>query len=236
MFERGSVDCNTISVPFTWANSKVIVLLLWRHGVDWDCDVIGYVDNDWVEYIIPIGSDINECNVRLGHIIEGIKNLCTSRRSKTRAGSLTKAQTSVYLISTMHGKPFLRVQNHMRDKIIGKTVMYINMDKGMKIINNSSPLYHYSQLFSNTYYYTTKRNVARVFELYHNMWKSFWWEKSSILRFKPGIKNRPKTSYRSLDRVIVYCYVVTEKRARYLASCCHLWTIKSIQAMQVDFS
>ena len=38
------------------------VLLLWRHRIEWDCDVIGTVtsdvDNGWDECIVPIGSEI----------------------------------------------------------------------------------------------------------------------------------------------------------------------------------
>ena len=66
------------------------VLLLWRHGVEWDCDVIADVDNDWGECIVPIGSEIYAWNVRFDsrrmlsyihdyfmfHVIKGIKNVC----------------------------------------------------------------------------------------------------------------------------------------------------------------
>ena len=34
------------------------VLLLWRHGVEWNCDVIADVENGWGEGILPIGSAI----------------------------------------------------------------------------------------------------------------------------------------------------------------------------------
>ena len=113
------------------------MLLLWRHGVEWDCDVIADVDNGWGECIVPIGSEIYALNVRFDsrrilsyflycfifHVIKGIKNGCpciveirgtqgcalaTSLHSPTaRAGSPTKAQPCVPLISTMHGQPFL---------------------------------------------------------------------------------------------------------------------------------
>ena len=48
-----------ISVPFTCARSTFFALLLWRHGVEWDCDVIADVDNGWGECIVPIGSEID---------------------------------------------------------------------------------------------------------------------------------------------------------------------------------
>ena len=35
-----------------------LVLLLWRQGVEWDCDVIADVDNGRGECILPIGSEI----------------------------------------------------------------------------------------------------------------------------------------------------------------------------------
>ena len=46
-----------------WSYSRALaatffVLLLWRHGVEWDCDVIADVDNGWGEFIAPIGSEI----------------------------------------------------------------------------------------------------------------------------------------------------------------------------------
>ena len=46
-----------------WSHSRALavtffVLLLWRHGVEWDCDVIADVDNGWGECIVPIGSQI----------------------------------------------------------------------------------------------------------------------------------------------------------------------------------
>ena len=33
-------------------------LLLWRHGVEWDCDVIADIDKGWGECIVPTGSEI----------------------------------------------------------------------------------------------------------------------------------------------------------------------------------
>ena len=66
------------------------MLLLRRHGVEWDCDVIADVDNGWGECIAPIGSEIFADNVRFDsrrilsyflnyfifHVIKGIKNGC----------------------------------------------------------------------------------------------------------------------------------------------------------------
>ena len=46
-----------------WSHSRALtvtffVLLLWRHWVEWHCDVIADVDNDWGECIVPIGSEM----------------------------------------------------------------------------------------------------------------------------------------------------------------------------------
>ena len=91
MFERRSVDFETISAPFTLARSGIFgVLLLRRRGFEWDCDVLADVDNGWGECIVPIGSEIYAWNVRLDsplilsyflnyfifHVKKGIKNGC----------------------------------------------------------------------------------------------------------------------------------------------------------------
>ena len=91
MFNRRSVDFKTISVPFTCAHLvRFFVLLFWRHGVEWGCDVIADVDNGWGECILPAGGDLYTWNVRFDscvilsyflncftfHVIQGIKNGC----------------------------------------------------------------------------------------------------------------------------------------------------------------
>ena len=98
------------------------MLLLWRHRVKWDCDVIANVHNGCDECIIPIGCAIYAWNVRfaahfilsylvdyfISYVIKGIKNVCpcigeirgtcccalaASLNSPTaRAGPPTKAQ------------------------------------------------------------------------------------------------------------------------------------------------
>ena len=101
------------------------MLWLWRHGVEWDCEVIVWRKNGWGECIVAIGSDIYAGNVRFGsclmlsyflsyftfHVMTGIKNGCPCiveiRGTKgcalttilhlptARAVSLTKAQPCV---------------------------------------------------------------------------------------------------------------------------------------------
>ena len=111
-------------------------LLFWCHGVEWDCYVTAEAANGCGESIVPIGREIFAWNVHfnflilsyflnccISHVIKGNKNGCpciveirgtegcalaTSLNSlAARAGSLTKVQPWVPLISTMHGQPFL---------------------------------------------------------------------------------------------------------------------------------
>ena len=63
MFERRSLDFKTILVPLVRAGSKFLCCYdnhFWRHGVDWDCDVIADADNGLVKCI---GSEIYAWNV-----------------------------------------------------------------------------------------------------------------------------------------------------------------------------
>ena len=69
---------------------SLFVLQLWRHGVEWDCDIIADVDNGWGKCIVLIGSDIYAWNVRFDsglilsyfliyftfRVIKGVKNGC----------------------------------------------------------------------------------------------------------------------------------------------------------------
>ena len=87
MFERRSVKFKTILVPFT---VRFLLLLMWRHGVKWDCDVTADVDNGWSECNVPIGSEFYAWNVGFDsclifiyflnhfiiHVIKEIKNGC----------------------------------------------------------------------------------------------------------------------------------------------------------------
>ena len=130
------------------------MLLLWRHGVQWDCGVIADVDNGWGECIVPIGSEIYAWNVRSDsrrilsdflnyftfHVVKGIKNGClctveirgtygcalaTSMHSPTaRAGSPTKAKPCVPLISTMHGQTFLIPLTRYSHRVPGYLTRY----------------------------------------------------------------------------------------------------------------
>ena len=106
------------------------VLLLCRHGVEWDCDIIADVDNGLDECIVPNRGEIYAWNVRLDsrlilsyflnysifYVIKRVKKYCpctveikvtwgcalvTSLHSPTaRAGFPTMAQPCVLLIST----------------------------------------------------------------------------------------------------------------------------------------
>ena len=135
IFERWSVDFKLFNSHSRAFIVRFFLLLLCRHGVEWDCDVIADVDNGWGECIVLIGSEIYAWNVRFDsclifsyflnncifHVIKGIKNGCpciveirgtcaldTSLYSPTaRARSSTKAQPCGPPISTMQGKPFL---------------------------------------------------------------------------------------------------------------------------------
>ena len=44
---------------------RFFVLLLCRHGVEWDCDIIADVNNGLDECFVPIRGEIYACNVRL---------------------------------------------------------------------------------------------------------------------------------------------------------------------------
>ena len=45
---------------------RFFVLLLWRHGVERDRDVIADVDNGWGECNVPVGGEIYAWNVCFG--------------------------------------------------------------------------------------------------------------------------------------------------------------------------
>ena len=105
------------------------LLLLWPHGVKWDCDAMADVINGSGKCIVPIESEIYAWNVHFDsslilcylvnylifHVLKEIKNglpedcgLAMSLYSPTvRAGSLTRAQPCVTPMFTMHGQPFL---------------------------------------------------------------------------------------------------------------------------------
>ena len=51
-------------MAFKWFPFSTFVLLLWRHDVEWECDVIDDVNNGWGECITPIGSESYAWNVR----------------------------------------------------------------------------------------------------------------------------------------------------------------------------
>ena len=105
MFHCRSVDFKTISVPFTRTRSKFFfVLQLWRHGIEWDCDVIADVDNCLVLSYFLIHFTF--------HLIKGLRvvprhsgyqkhlGLClcyvpSLHSSTAGAGSPTKAQPCV---------------------------------------------------------------------------------------------------------------------------------------------
>ena len=63
MFDCRSVAFKAISHSRALA-TRLFVLLLWRHGVEWDCDVIADIDNGWDECISPIWTDIYAWNIR----------------------------------------------------------------------------------------------------------------------------------------------------------------------------
>ena len=64
MFNRRSVDFKTISVHSRVHAERFFVLRLWRHGSEWDNDVIADVNNGWGECIVPIRSEISAQNIR----------------------------------------------------------------------------------------------------------------------------------------------------------------------------
>ena len=69
---------------------RLFVLLFWRHGVEWACDVIADVDNGCGQCIIPTGGEIYAWNARFDwrlilscfldciilHVIKGTKYGC----------------------------------------------------------------------------------------------------------------------------------------------------------------
>ena len=61
MFNCRSVDLKKILSHIRALTVKLLVLRLWRHGVEWDGGVIAEVDNGWGECI---GSDAYAWNVR----------------------------------------------------------------------------------------------------------------------------------------------------------------------------
>ena len=59
VLECKSVDFKTIRPLSRALAVRFFVLLLWRHGVNWECDAIADADNGLGERIIPIGNEIN---------------------------------------------------------------------------------------------------------------------------------------------------------------------------------
>ena len=92
MFKRRSKISKRVQSHSRALTIRFFVLWLWRHGVEWDCDVIAKIDNGSVECIVPLGSDLNTWNVRfesrlilpyfLNHfsfyVMKWIKNGCPS--------------------------------------------------------------------------------------------------------------------------------------------------------------
>ena len=98
MFNRRSVDLKK-----SWSHSraltvKLLVLRLWRHGVEWDCGVIAEVDNGWGEYI---GSDVYAWNVRFdsGLILFFFLFILRSKYNGPHYNPLTKRGNDKHLIS-----------------------------------------------------------------------------------------------------------------------------------------
>ena len=65
---------------------RFFILRFWRHGDEWDCDVIADVHNSWSECIPPIGSDIYVWNVHFdwGLILSYFLKHCTFHKNIER--------------------------------------------------------------------------------------------------------------------------------------------------------
>ena len=64
MFNRRCADSKRFRPHSRALAVRFFVLRLWRHGIEWDWDVITDEDNGWGECIVQIGSDIYAWNAR----------------------------------------------------------------------------------------------------------------------------------------------------------------------------